>query len=48
MNRIEIHYTTLLCNWVRTLDDNRTAMQWTKGFEKMPMGIDGKVQVIEK
>jgi hypothetical protein len=45
-NKIEIKYTTLLSNYVRTLKDNRTAMQWTKGYEKMPMGIDGRVQII--
>jgi hypothetical protein len=47
INRIEIRYTTILCNWAMTLKDNRTAMQWTKGYDKSPMGIDGKVQIIE-
>jgi len=44
-NKIEIKYTTLLSNYVRTLKDNRTAVQWTKAYEKMPMGIGGIVKI---
>jgi len=44
-NKIEIKYTTLLSNYVRTLKDNSTAVQWTKGYEKMPMGIGGRVKI---
>jgi hypothetical protein len=46
-NMLEIKYTTLLSNYVRTLKDNRTAVQWTKGYEKIPIGIEGKVQIIK-
>lgn len=46
-NKIEIKYTTLLSNYVRTLKDNNTAMHWTKGYVKIPVGIDGNVQIIK-
>jgi hypothetical protein len=44
-NRLEIKYVSILSNYVLTLKDNPTAVQWTKGYEKMPVGIEGPVSI---
>lgn len=44
-NRLEIKYVSVLSNYVRTLKDNPTAVQWTKGYEKIPAGIEGPVTI---
>ncbi len=45
-NKLEIRYTTVLSNYVRTLSDDPTAMKWTTGFEKIRMGLAGKVELL--
>ncbi len=44
-NRLEIKYTTVLSNYSRSLTNNPTAEKWTKGFEKIPMGLEGLIQI---
>tara|TARA_R110002050_G_scaffold187015_2_gene321418 strand:- start:80268 stop:83099 length:2832 start_codon:yes stop_codon:yes gene_type:complete len=45
-NKLEIKYVTVLSNYVMSLDDNPTAKRWTRGYEKIPMGIEGNIQLI--
>ena len=45
-NEIEIKYVTVLSNYVMSLDDNPTAKRWTRGYEKIPVGIEGNIQLI--
>jgi hypothetical protein len=42
-NLLEIKVTTVLSNYVMSLENNPTAEQWTNGFEKIPIGIEGKI-----
>lgn len=44
-NTIEIKYTTVLSNYSRSLKNNPAAERWTKGFEKIPMGLEGVVGI---
>ena len=46
-NQIEIKYTTLLANYVRTLNDNPVAMRWTKDYINLPSGLDGDVIILK-
>jgi hypothetical protein len=44
-NRLEIIYTTVLSNYVRTLKDNPTAVRWTEGYKPIPSGLSGDVLI---
>lgn len=46
-NRLEIKYTTVLSNYARSLKDNPTAEIWTRGFEKIPMGLEDTVEIFD-
>lgn len=43
-NLLEIKYTTVLSNYVMSLE-NPTAKRWTRGYEKIPAGLEGEVAV---
>ena len=47
-NRLEIKYTSVLSNYVRSLKDNPTAARWTQGYEAIPMGLEGEVWITGK
>ena len=42
-NVLEIKYTSVLSNYVMSLENDPTAERWTKGYNKIPMGIEGYV-----
>ena len=42
-NLLEIKYTTVLSNYVMSLENNPTAARWTKGYEIIPIGLEGEV-----
>ncbi|MCC5929003.1 MAG: hypothetical protein JJU28_07140 [Cyclobacteriaceae bacterium] len=45
-NSLEIIYTSVLANYMRSLTENPTAVYWTRGFEgNIPIGIEGKVKL---
>jgi hypothetical protein len=45
-NKLEIKYTTILSNYVMSLKNNPTAERWTNGYEKVPVGIEGNINLI--
>lgn len=45
-NVIEVRYTTLLSNYVRSLKDNHTAMRWAQDYKPVPSGLDGEITII--
>lgn len=45
INTLEIKYTTILSNYVRTLKNNPTAVRWTDGYTPVMAGPDGKVVI---
>jgi hypothetical protein len=45
-NLLEIKVTTVLSNYVMSLENNPTAERWTRGYEKIPVGIEGNIQLI--
>ena len=42
-NLLEIKYTTVLSNYAMSLENNPTAERWTRGYEKIPAGLEGEV-----
>lgn len=42
-NQLEIKVTTVLSNYVMSLENNPTAERWTQGYEKIPAGLEGEV-----
>ncbi len=42
-NKLMIKYTTVLGNYAMSLKNNKTAQRWTAGYQKMLMGLEGKV-----
>lgn len=44
-NHIEIKYTTVLSNYAMSLTGNPTAERWTRGYEKIPVGLEGVVRI---
>jgi len=40
-NLLEIKYTTVLSNYVMSLENNPTAAKWTAGYRKIPVGLSG-------
>lgn len=44
-NTLEIKYTTILSNYVRTLKDNPTAVRWTDGYNPVVAGPGGKIVI---
>jgi len=45
-NSLEIIYTSVLSNYVRTLNNNPTALRWTSGYNKIPLGPEGPVTIL--
>ncbi len=45
-NRLEIRYVTVLSNYARSLQNNPTAAFWTRGFNQIPMGIEGGARIL--
>jgi len=46
-NEIEIHYTTVLANYCKSLKDNAVAQKWTKEFtEPTATGLGGPVKLV--
>jgi len=46
-NTIEIKYTSLLSNYVRTLKDNTVAMRWAGDYVNLPVGLEGEVKILK-
>jgi hypothetical protein len=46
-NTLEIKYTTVLSNYVRSLRDNPTAMKWASGHEQLRSGPEGEIKILE-
>lgn len=44
-NLLEIKVTTVLSNYVMSLENNPTAERWTRGYELIPVGLEGEVAV---
>ncbi|MCA1758544.1 MAG: hypothetical protein LC658_02150, partial [Bacteroidales bacterium] len=42
-NLLEIKITTVLSNYVMSLENNPTAERWTRGYDKIPAGLEGEV-----
>jgi len=42
-NLLEIKYTTVLSNYVMSIENSPTAERWTRGYEKIPAGLEGEV-----
>jgi len=47
-NHLEIKYTTVLSNYIRSLKNNPTAARWTEGYTNIPMGLEGDIDIIIK
>ena len=45
-NTLEIRYTSVLSNYVRTLKNNPAALRWTTGYDKIPLGPEGTVTIL--
>ena len=47
-NDIEIHYTTVLANYCKSLKDNPMTYEWTKRYKDLvPTGIEGSVKFLK-
>jgi hypothetical protein len=46
-NILEVKYTTVLSNYCRSLKDNLTAQQWTRGYENISSGLEGEVKILK-
>jgi hypothetical protein len=46
-NLLEIKYTTVLSNYLMSLENNPTAARWTKGYEKTGIGLEGEVSIYD-
>ncbi|GAL67232.1 glycosyl hydrolase [Jejuia pallidilutea] len=47
-NNIEIHYTTVLANYAKSLKKNKMAYEWTKRYKDLvPTGIEGPVTLFK-
>jgi hypothetical protein len=44
-NHLQIIYTTVLSNYVMSMIDNPTAERWTRGYKKIPVGIEGNIHL---
>ena len=44
-NILKIRYTTVLSNYVRSLNENATAKKWTAGYEQIACGLEGEVKI---
>jgi hypothetical protein len=42
-NQLEIKVTTILSNYVMSLENNPTAERWTRGYTNIPAGLEGEV-----
>jgi hypothetical protein len=48
-NDIEIHYTTLLANYAKSLKGNKMTQVWTRRYKDLvPTGLEGPVMLIKK
>jgi hypothetical protein len=46
-NAIEIHYTTVLANYAKSLKNNKMAFEWTKRYKDLvPTGIEGPITLL--
>jgi hypothetical protein len=45
-NLLEIKVTTVLSNYVMSLENNLTAKRWTRGYTNIPVGPEGVIQLI--
>jgi len=45
-NTLEIRYTSVLSNYIRMLKNNPTALRWTSGYDKIPLGPEGPVTIL--
>jgi hypothetical protein len=45
-NLLEIKVTTVLSNYVMSLENNPTAKLWTRGYTNIPVGPEGVIQLI--
>jgi len=46
-NLLEIKYTTVLGNYIMSLENNPTAARWTMGYEKIGVGLEGEVSAYD-
>ena len=47
-NEIEIHYTTVLANYCKSLKNNPLVMQWAKRYKGLvPTGVEGPVRLLK-
>ncbi|WP_298551398.1 glycosyl hydrolase [uncultured Algibacter sp.] len=48
-NEIEIHYTTVLANYAKSLKNNKMVCEWTKRYKDLvPTGLEGPIKLINK
>ncbi|NJO02645.1 MAG: hypothetical protein HC880_14025 [Bacteroidia bacterium] len=45
-NALEIHLTTTLANYAKSLQENAVAQRWTQGYEPIPIGLEGPVEML--
>jgi len=46
-NEIEIHYTTVLANYAKSLKNNKMSFEWTKRYKDLvPTGIEGPIKFL--
>jgi hypothetical protein len=39
---LKIKYSTVLSNYAMSLKNNPAAERWTKGYQKIPIGLEGE------
>jgi len=44
-NLLEIRYSNTLSNYCKSLKDNPTAQQWTRGYDNISSGLEGDVRI---
>jgi len=44
-HHLEIKYTTVLSNYVMSLENNTTAQRWTRRYEKISAGLEGELKL---
>jgi hypothetical protein len=42
-NELKIIYTSVLSNYCKNLSESATAQRWTRGYEQMSLGLDGRI-----
>lgn len=46
-NLLEIKYTTVLSNYVRSMKNNPTAQRWTRNYSNISSGLGGEVKILQ-